>query len=224
MSYKTILFDLDGTLLNTLDDLNLSMQHVLAKFGLPSCTYEQTRARAGNGIKKLVELSLPIDVDSELFQRVHDEFAAYYASHANDHTKPYIGIPELLEQLRKEGCRLAVVSNKNHEPVCELVHQHFGDAFDAVMGVQKGIARKPARDMVDATICRMGKEAVADAACGCAVYVGDSEVDVLTAANSELPCITVTWGFRGVDELREAGANCIVNSADELYGAINLIK
>lgn len=220
MKYQTVLFDLDGTLLNTLDDLNLSMQHTLEKFGLPRCTYEQTRARAGNGIKRLVELSLPAGAAPELFQRVHDEFVAYYSLHANDHTKPYEGVPELLKRLRAKDCRLAVVSNKNHEPVCNLVHQHFGDAFDAVLGVQEGIARKPERAMVDEALRRMGEGAVADAACGRAAYIGDSEVDVLTAANSELPCIVVTWGFRDYEQLVETGATCIVDTADGLYAAI----
>lgn len=221
MGYSTVLFDLDGTLLDTLEDLNLSMQHTLAKFDLPVCTYEQTRMRVGNGIVRLVESSLPEGYDQELFERVHAEFVSYYAMHANDHTKPYAGVPELLESLRTDDCKLAVVSNKNHEPVCELVRQHFGDAFDVVMGVQEGIARKPARDMIDETLRRMGKDAVADAACGQAVYVGDSEVDLQTAANSGLPCLSVTWGFRTVGELCAVGASSTVDTVNELYGVIS---
>lgn len=225
MKYQAALFDLDGTLLDTLEDLNLSMQHTLEKFGLPTCTYEQTRQRVGNGIVRLVERSLPEGYSQELFDAVYQEFVSYYALHADDHTKPYPGVLDLLARLRESGCKIAVVSNKNHAPVCALVKKHFGDAFDVVLGVQGSIARKPAPDMVYAALAQLAlseegsSESDRLAAKGNelrAIYIGDSEVDIATAKNAGLPCVSVTWGFRTTDELTAAGAEVLVDSAPEL--------
>lgn len=220
MRYSTVIFDLDGTLLATLEDLHLAMVHTLAEFALPVCACEDTRARVGNGIKRLCELSVPGGSRYPRFEEFMLTFNAYYQQHCNDHTAPYPGVPKLLEQLQGAGCKIAVVSNKNHGPVCDLVHLHFGDIFDAVLGVQDGIARKPARDMVDAALQALGETPLVDATAVRAVYVGDSEVDLLTAANAELPCISVTWGFRTREQLLKAGATTLVDSAEELFAAL----
>lgn len=215
--YTIVLFDLDGTLLNTLEDLNLSMQHVLRAHGFPICTLEQTRARAGNGIKKLVERSLPEGFTPEQFSAVHEDFVAYYGEHNNDHTQPYPGIMRVLECLHKEGYKLGVVSNKNHEPVCDLVRQHFGDLFDVVIGAQEGLERKPAPDMVELALKQLG---VKESFYNKVAYVGDSEVDILTASNVEAFCIAVTWGFRSVEQLKAVGPECIVDTPDEMWDVI----
>lgn len=220
MGYETVLFDLDGTLLDTLEDLNLSMQHALGKFDLPICTLEQTRDCVGNGVDRFVELSLPKEHSAELFNKVRSEFVSYYGEHANDHTCPYPGITELLNCLRSEGHSLVVISNKGHDPVCDLIKLHFGDVFDSVVGVQEGIRRKPARDMIDFAIQQINSDASEGFVSNQMVYVGDSEVDILTASNANLPCISVSWGFRDAEYLKRAGATYVVNSVKELYEAI----
>lgn len=223
MKYSIVLFDLDGTLLDTLEDLNLSMQHTLEHLGLPGCTYKQTKQRVGNGIVRLVERSVPAGSSKELTQRVYDEFVAYYALHADGHTKPYSGVMELLSILKDEGCKIAVVSNKNHEPVCNLVKRHFGDIFDVVLGVQEGLERKPKPDMVQAAMVKIYGSSCAKEQYEHAVYIGDSEVDILTAANAGLPCVSVSWGFRTHEELKRAGASCIVSAPAELLEALRTL-
>lgn len=208
--HDTIIFDLDGTLLDTLEDLHLTLNYALAAHGMPERTLAETRAFVGNGIRRLIERAVPAGTGVGDIDEVQASFDAHYAEHCNDHTRPYPGIPELLTRLRGRGARLAVVSNKTQYAVDELVGIHFPGAFDAVVGVRGGVARKPARDMVDVALTEMGAHASG------AVYVGDSEVDVATAANAGLPCISVSWGFRTPEQLREAGASVIVSSAGDL--------
>ena len=214
--YDTVIFDLDGTLLDTLEDLHLTLNFALGAHGMPRRTFEETRAFVGNGIRRLIERAVPAGTDVTTTDEVQATFDGHYARHCNDHTRPYPGVPELLERLRERGARVAVVSNKTQYAVDELVGIHFAGAFDAVVGVREGVARKPARDMVDVALSEMGAAAQADVEGGRAVYVGDSEVDVATAANAGLPCISVSWGFRTPDELREAGATRIVSDASDI--------
>lgn len=210
-----VIFDLDGTLLNTLEDLHLSINHTLAWAGLPTQSHAGTRAYVGNGIRKLVERSAPAGTPAEVIDELLAEFDRYYAEHCNDHTAPYAGIPELLERLHAEGIRTAVVSNKTQYAVTSLVATHFPGAFEAVVGVREGVAKKPAPDMVALALSEMGAGEDAPA-----VYVGDSEVDVATAANAGLPCLAVTWGFRTEAQLTAAGAAQLHASADELAKAL----
>lgn len=224
MKYTTVIFDFDGTLVDTLEDLHLSVAATLKHFGLPGATFEQTRTRVGNGINRLLELSLPEDATPELFAEVRAWFTAYYDEHSADHAFPYEGIPAMLEKLYAAGVHMAVVSNKDDAVVRALMAKTIEVPFDVIMGCQEGIERKPARAMVDEALRRMGEGAVAAAAADRAVYVGDSEVDLLTAANSELPCISVSWGFRKAEELRAAGATTLVDSAEELYCALEGVK
>lgn len=217
--YSTVIFDLDGTLLDTLEDLHLTLNHTLAALGMPTRTLAETRAFVGNGIRRLIERAVPAGTDEATVAKANAEFDTHYAVHCNDHTRPYPGVPELLARLRGRGVRLAVVSNKTQYAVDELVGIHFEGAFDAVVGVRPGVARKPARDMVDVAIAEMG-----GVACGPSVYVGDSEVDVATAAAAELPCLSVSWGFRTPEQLAKAGAATICATADELERALDGTK
>lgn len=220
MKYTTLIFDFDGTLVDTLEDLHLSVAATLEHFGLPGATFEQTRTRVGNGINRLLELSLPADVTPEFFAEVRAWFTAYYDEHSSDHAAPYAGIVAMVERLHEAGARMAVVSNKDDAVVNALMAKCFEIPFDVVMGFQEGIERKPARAMVDEALRRMGEDALADVAARRVAYVGDSEVDVLTAASAELPCIAVSWGFRTPDELSAAGATKIVDTAEELFAAL----
>ena len=214
--YATIVFDLDGTLLDTLEDLHLTLNHALESQGLPSRTFEEARAFVGNGIRRLVERAVPHGTDDAVTEAVFDEFNRWYAVHCNDHTHAYAGMVELVASLRAEGRRVAVVSNKSDYAVQDLMAIYFPGAFDAVLGVREGIARKPARDMVDAALAEMGAAAQADAAAGRTVYVGDSEVDIATARNAQMPCVSVSWGFRDLAQLEAAGATRIAHSPAEL--------
>ena len=211
-AYQTAVFDLDGTLLDSLCDLHLSINAVLAAHGMPTHSLDDVRRFVGNGIRKLVERAVPAGTDDAQRDAVYEDFCAHYAAHCEDHTGPYAGIPELLAHLRAAGVRLAVVSNKGDFAVQELVSRQFPDTFDAILGENEaaGIRKKPAPDMVEAALERMG------ASRDGLVYVGDSEVDVQTAASVGCPCVSCTWGFRGVDELIAAGATTFVDTPAEL--------
>ena len=211
-AYQTAVFDIDGTLLDSLCDLHLSINAVLAAHDMPTHSLDDVRRFVGNGIRKLVERAVPAGTDDAQRDAVYEDFCAHYAAHCEDHTGPYAGIPELLAHLRAAGVRLAVVSNKGDFAVQELVTRQFPDTFDAILGENEaaGIRKKPAPDMVEAALARMG------ASRDGLVYIGDSEVDVQTAANVGCPCVSCTWGFRGVDELIAAGATTFVDTPDEL--------
>ena len=211
-AYQTAVFDLDGTLLDSLCDLHLSINAVLAAHDMPTHSLDDVRRFVGNGIRKLVERAVPAGTNDAQRDAVYEDFCAHYAAHCEDHTGPYAGIPELLAHLRAAGVRLAVVSNKGDFAVQELVSRQFPDTFDAILGENEaaGIRKKPAPDMVEAALERMG------AGRDGLVYIGDSEVDVQTAANVGCPCVSCTWGFRGVDELIAAGATTFVDTPAEL--------
>ena len=211
-AYQTAVFDLDGTLLDSLCDLHLSINAVLAAHDMPTHSLDDVRRFVGNGIRKLVERAVPAGTNDAQRDAVYEDFCTYYAAHCEDHTGPYAGIPDLLAHLRAAGVRLAVVSNKGDFAVQELVSRQFSDTFDAILGENEaaGIRKKPAPDMVEAVLEQMG------ASHDGLVYIGDSEVDVQTAANVGCPCVSCTWGFRGVDELIAAGATTFVDTPAEL--------
>lgn len=211
-AYKTVVFDLDGTLLDTLEDLMLSTNAALAAHGMPEHSLEDVRRFVGNGVALLIKRAVPAGTTSDVEAAVLEDFKRHYGAHCEDHTGPYAGIPDLLAHLRAAGVRLAVVSNKGDFAVQELVSRQFPDTFDAILGENEaaGIRKKPAPDMVEAALERMG------AGRDGLVYIGDSEVDVQTAANVGCPCVSCTWGFRGVDELIAAGATTFVDTPAEL--------
>ena len=196
----TIIFDLDGTLLNTLEDLTDSVNYAMEKFGFPVHTIEEIRSFVGNGAPKLIERSIPQGTENPSYEAVLAAFKEYYAAHCEDRTNPYEGIMELLAQLKEKGCRMAVVSNKFDGAVKRLCKKYFGEYFEAAIGESADVKRKPAPD----TVYRALRELSCDGSR--AVYVGDSEVDIQTAQNASLPCISVTWGFRTEEQLRAAGA------------------
>lgn len=215
-TYTTAVFDLDGTLLNTLDDLHASANAALLAHGLPQRTLDEVRRFVGNGIRRLIRRAVPEGTPRALEESVYEDFCAHYAAHCEDRTAPYPGIPDLLEHLRAAGMRLAVVSNKGDFAVQELIARQFPDTFDAVLGEaeDRGVRRKPAPDMVVAALSRMGADRAG------AVYIGDSEVDVQTAANVGCPCLSCTWGFRDRGDLLAAGAKSLVDSPMELELAL----
>lgn len=212
--YSLAVFDLDGTILDTIDDLQLALNHTLDAHGMPLHTLAEVRAMVGNGLRRLMELACPADTPQAEVDAVFDDFCAYYAEHCNDHTHPYPGVTELVGRLRDAGVRCAVVSNKGDFAVQELMELHFPGVFDFVLGQRDDIPRKPAPSMVYAAMGAL--EAGQDNS----VYIGDSEVDVLTAQNAGIPCLSVTWGFRDPRQLRESGATHLVDTMDGLGDAI----
>lgn len=214
MAYTAAIFDMDGTILNTLDDLAASTNAALAAHGMPLRTKDEVRQFVGNGIPNLIRRAVPAGTDDDTKRKVFETFCAHYAEHDADVTAPYPKIPELLEDLRSHGVKLAVVSNKGDFAVQALVKHYFDGLFDYAVGEREGIRRKPAPDTVFAALESL------DVTPDKAVYVGDSEVDVATAANSGLDCLSVTWGFRSVETLLEAGATTLVDTADELLAHI----
>ncbi len=208
MTYKTYLFDMDGTLLDTLDDLTAAVNHTLAQYGYPQRTREEVRQGLGNGAVKLMASALPQGEDTPDFAAIMRDYKAWYQAHTCVLTRPYPGVPELLERLTRQGCRVAIVSNKPHGAACELAEKFFPGV--PAFGESPATPRKPAPDMVFHALASLGAER------DTAVYVGDSEVDVQTARNAGLPLIAVSWGFRGREALAEAGAENIVDSASEI--------
>ena len=210
MKYSTVLFDLDGTLLNTLDDLSDSVNAILRLHHLPEITREETAGYLGNGAGHLVHCALPAGTPEEMEKTVLAEYRAYYAAHCRIKTAPYPGILDMLTHLREKGMRMAVVSNKPDGAVKELSDRFFGALMETAVGEKPEIRRKPAPDTVFEV---MGLMDVKREEC---VYIGDSEVDLEMAKNCGLPCISVTWGFRSEAQLIASGATCLVHSAGEL--------
>ena len=208
MTYKTYLFDMDGTLLDTLDDLTSAVNHTMAQYGYPRRTREEVRQGLGNGAVKLIAALLPEGEDTPDFDAIMRDYKAWYQAHTCVLTRPYPGVPELLERLRQAGCKVAIVSNKPEETTRTLAEKFFPGV--PTFGESPATPRKPAPDMVFHALTALGAEK------DTAVYVGDSEVDVQTARNAGLPLIAVSWGFRGREALAEAGAATIVDAAAEI--------
>lgn len=201
---KAIVFDLDGTLLNTLPDLHNSVNYALDKFGLPLRSESEVRSYLGNGLKALAERALPED-KKELLEEFFPVLKAYYDEHKNDETAPYDKVKEMLSAVKEQGYKTAIVSNKYDEAVQELKEQTFTGTIDFALGEKSGIPAKPAPDGVWYAIERLKVERDE------CVYVGDSEVDLLTAKNAGLRCVAVSWGFRDKDFLIEKGATSIID-------------
>lgn len=210
MTYQTYLFDMDGTLLDTLDDLTAAVNHTLAQYGYPQRTREEVRQGLGSGAVRLMAAMLPQGEDTPEFAAIMRDYKAWYQAHTCVETRPYPGIPELLDALHRQGCKAAIVSNKPHGAVCELAARFFPGI--PTFGESPETPRKPAPDMVRHALTALNADPSA------AVYVGDSEVDVQTARNAGLPMIGVAWGFRGRAALAAAGAETIVDTAAEILG------
>lgn len=212
--YKLAVFDMDGTILDTLEDLKDSTNFALEKCGYPMRSYDEVRRFVGNGIRKLIERAVPEGLTVEQIDRVHEVFTEHYKVHCADKTKAYDGIKPLLEKLRASGVKTAVVSNKADYGVQELCKEYFDGLFDYAVGEREGIRRKPAPDAVNEALRVLGIDKSE------AVYIGDSDVDFETAKNAELPCISVLWGFRDEEFLREKGATLFVRDPAEIYDII----
>ncbi len=208
MKYSLAVFDMDGTILNTLEDLKDSLNFALNRAGYRERTLSEVRSFVGNGVRKLVERGMPLGAGADATDKVFAFFSEYYALHSAIKTRPYEGIVELLSALKAASVKLAVVSNKPDAAVRALCDKYFAGLFDAAVGECAGIARKPAPDSVLAVLARLEVEKEN------AIYIGDSEVDIATAQNSKLDCIAVDWGFRDADFLAARGADIIVSSPE----------
>lgn len=214
MKYKLAIFDMDGTILSTLDDLANGVDYALRENGLPARSKRETRAALGRGVRFLIEQSVPDGLSDAEISKVEEDFLKYYKVHSMDNTRPYDGIVELIKEVRESGIKTAVVSNKIDSAVKELCANFFEGAFDVAYGERPGIPRKPDPKPINAIIDEFGlsKNEV--------VYIGDSEVDLLTANNAKIDHIIVTWGFRDREFLEQNGAKNLVESMDQLKAEI----
>lgn len=214
MRYKLAVFDMDGTILNTLEDLADSTNYALKANGLPERTIDEVRRFVGNGIRLLIERAVPTDTDKEFTDKVFDTFKEYYKTHCAVKTRPYDGIKDVLLELRKAGCLTAVVSNKADFAVQDLCKDYFDNLFDFAIGEREGIKKKPAPDSVFEVLSKLNVEK------DNAVYIGDSDVDFATSVNAGMDVIMVGWGFRDEEFLREKGAKRIIKQPSEILDII----
>lgn len=208
--YDTVIFDLDGTLLNTLEDLRDSANYALESNGYPVRTLDEVRRFVGNGVRKLMERALPHQVDEREFEKIFAVFKEHYKIHCNDKTGPYEGIMDLLKELHVRGIKMGIASNKMKPAVLALNEQYFQGLIQDAAGVDEGIAPKPDPFMVEAMIKELNSDKEHT------LYVGDSQVDVETAKRVGLDMVTVLWGFRDRAELEEAGAQNFIEKPMEL--------
>ena len=205
---KAVLFDLDGTLLDTLADLKNAVNYILNKYGYPEKSLEETKANLGFGAAELIKRSLPSAVDPDKFAIYLEEYKAYYNAHSQIETAPYTGVLDVIRNLKSRGVKVAVVSNKPDLAVGLLCRDYFDGLIDFSVGDRSDINRKP-----DAAPVKLAMEKLG---CEKAVFVGDSEIDVKTAQNAKLPCVSVTWGFRDKQCLKEQGAEYFADTMEEL--------
>jgi phosphoglycolate phosphatase len=213
--YDTIIFDLDGTLMDTLGDLTDSVNFALQPCDLPAISEGDARRFIGDGYAKLIERAIPDGAGSPHFSRCLEEFKNHYNRNMMNRTKPYPGILELLAALQKRNCSMAVVSNKNDIAVKTLTKHYFGDIIRTAIGASAEIPRKPDPASVFMALEELGTDKSS------AIYVGDSDIDILTARSAGLPCISVSWGFRDVDLLLAHGAECVINKPAELLNLLD---
>lgn len=213
MSKQAVIFDLDGTLLNTLDDLKDALNHALSAHGFPARSLDEVRRFVGNGNLVLVRRGLGAGADEAAVERVYETFLPYYQAHAMDKTAPYPGIPALLDALKAAGVKMAIATNKVHAAALPLCRKFFPQV-DVVIGAQEDLRNKPEPDMVRAGLEALG--VTEDEA----VYIGDTEVDIATARNAGLDCVCVAWGFRSKDEQQAAGGRTFAQSPEEILALL----
>lgn len=210
----TIIFDLDGTLINTIADLGLACNHALACAGYPTHELAEYPHLVGNGVNKLIERALPISAKQNKqqteadIQRLRKDFIPYYNAHNCDHTVPYEGMKEVLATLKQRGAKLAVASNKYQEATRKIIDHYFPSTFDVVFGEREGVPRKPDPQVVHDILALLPDEKV--------VYVGDSLVDIATARNAGLPVIACSWGFVSREELAAAKPDYLIDTTREI--------
>lgn len=210
MKFDAVIFDLDGTLTDTLEDLRDSVNFALRKLGLPERTLEEIRCFVGNGVRKLIFRSLPDNTLPEVEEECLKVFRAHYLGNSLNKTKPYPGIIDALNKIKAANIPIAVVTNKTQDAASEIVKFFFGEYFDVVIGQIDGMAKKPEPDGVWLALDKLGVGRER------AVYIGDSEVDCLTAKNAGVPIIGAAWGFRGRKLLEEMHADMIADNAGEM--------
>lgn len=208
--YNTYIFDLDGTLLDTLTDLAASCNYALLQHGMAQRTIDEVRMFVGNGVKKLMERAIPDGLANPQFNEVYQCFRQHYLKHGLDHTAPYPGVLPMLAELKRRNKKIAVVSNKFYRATQELCKHFFDQYVEVAIGEREGIKKKPAPDTVLEALAQLGVTG------DNAVYIGDSDVDIATANNCQLPCISVLWGFRDKDFLLRSGATTLINTPEEL--------
>lgn len=208
--YNTYIFDLDGTLLNTINDLAASVNYALRSVGLPEHSVDDVRRFVGNGVRKLMERAIEGGDSNPLFDEAYATFRKHYLEHGLDTTEPYPGIVEMLGRLKADEKNIAVVSNKFYAATQELCRHFFGEYVAVAIGERENIRKKPAPDTVEEALRQLG------ASRDGAVYIGDSDVDIETARNCNMPCISVLWGFRSRDFLIEHGAQRLVEAPEEI--------
>ena len=218
MAYKTALFDMDGTLLDTLEDLRDSTNHVLREMGYPERSLEEMRRFVGNGAEMQIRRAVPEGTSEENIAKALRAYRAYYQEHCRIKTKVYDGLLDMLDALKARGVKTAVVSNKPDAAVKKLSEEYFGGRMDYAVGAKEGVRCKPYPDMVDDALKALGETRDG------AVFIGDSEVDVQTGLNAGLPVIAVSWGFRSREVVIEAGATVIADDARQLEVLLGAIK
>ena len=217
-----VIWDLDGTLMDTLTDLMNSTNYALSRCGMPTRSCDEVRQFVGNGVHKLIERAVGSNGSPEDVEKCFAVFKQHYMVHCKDNTKPYDGIVDVIRQLHDMGYRQAIVSNKLQGGVTELHDEWFRGIIDVAIGETPEVQRKPAPDMVNKAIAELKKKfgIAADAPVE-AVYIGDSDVDLATASNSGLPCISVLWGFRSKEFLQAHGATTFAEKPEEI---LNIVK
>lgn len=210
MKYKVAIFDMDGTILDTLEDLADSMNFCLRKYGMPERSLEEIKRFVGNGVRRLVELAVSGGTDEKIIDEMCATYIEYYKNHCAIKTRPYEGIREVLKKLKEKGVLTAVVSNKADHAVKKLCEEYFDGLFDYAAGDREGMRRKPYPDSVISVMEHFGANPEE------VVYIGDSEVDLQTARNAGVDVIMVSWGFRDEDCLRSIGAEKIIHIPDEI--------
>lgn len=212
--YKLIAFDLDGTILNTLGDLHASINHVLESYNFPERTIDEVRCFVGNGVLKLVERAVPSGTSRDIILEIFNKFKEYYLAHLTVKSVPYDGVIDLIKELRKRGYKIAVVSNKIHPAVVALCDEYFEGLIDFSLGEDPIRPKKPHPEMLNYAMESLG--VTSDET----LYVGDSEVDIETAINSNVDYISVDWGFKTKEFLIEHGSKNIVSTMEELLNKI----
>lgn len=216
MKYSLAIFDMDGTILNTLDDMTDSLNEILTKYNLPLHTVDEVRFMVGNGIPKLIERAIPDGRSNAEFDKILADFIAYYEKHCAIKTAPYAGIVDCIKALRAAGLKIAVNTNKVEPAAIALCDDYFPGLFDIISGSRPGMPPKPAPDGIYEILNRAGMDGKSEGQK--AVFIGDSDVDMQTGMNAGLDVIGVDWGFRGKKFLEEHGAKVIMMNAEELTG------
>lgn len=215
MDKDTIIFDLDGTLLNTLFDLYKCFNHAIESFGFPQRSINEIKSFVGNGIKTAIERALPYPVEDEMLNKITDYFRVYYKEHMGEHTQPYEGIIGMLRELKSKGYKLGIVSNKYDAAVKELCKKYFGEYIEVAIGESIQIRKKPEVDGLFKAIEELNSTPDKT------IYIGDSDVDIMTAKNADVVCISVLWGFRDETFLRASGGKIFAKQANDI---INIIE